>query len=399
VTAAVAQLRAVASRHSPRWLQLVLGLAALAVILRIIAIVGAPAGGYDLGWYQQVGEAALDGNPYTAHLIPPTDVPPLQALTFGLLGEPNAVPLRVLFLLADVGTLLMLGLLMPRPTGWRLNVMCWLTFNPFLLMAWDITAEDKNLYIFCTVAAIVGIETGRLAWSWLATGAFLIFKFVGGFLIPPLAWVTMQSRGRRVAILSVLGVAVLFAASNLPWFPHSLDAYGHRGDRASAPLPGHTSWTILLSSIHLYDPAIVKVVLVGGVLAAYGLLVAGRISATESMVLALIATFIALPDNSIDRIMLLTFLFILIVQPSTTGWTLLWAASVVAAAAVQATHNLLPVPGFLDPLERSLKDFVGPRDKAFAIALLNLPLFVSAGLYVVSKARPHRGHTLAESAT
>jgi hypothetical protein len=370
------------------WRKLILAVAGVALLIRAVLAIrylsaGTGGGGYDFRWYRAVGSAARDGNPYTAHLVPPVDIPPLQVLTFAGLGIGAGVPLRTLFMLGDVAIVLIAGLGLKQSRVWRLNLACWIAFNPMLLLIWDITVEDKNLYILCVIAAIAAVQHGRHYVALAAAGTFMLFKYVGGFLVPPIAWLIARTEGWRRAIIAVGALGAIFALSQIPWFPDSLDSFGRRNGRASWEHPGHTTWTILLDKVHLYDPALVKIIIVGGVATAYGLLLKGRIGTVESMTLALIAAFFALPDSSPDRIMLLTVLFILITPLTGAGWGVLWVASTIGALA-NGIFGWIP---YLTGVKTLTDNLTGAYGGVRSVIFSNLVLFAAVAFFAMSHTR------------
>jgi hypothetical protein len=134
---------------------------------------------------------------------------------------------------------------------------------------------------------------------------------MGLFFVAPL--IAHAAKGRR----EVLGYAglflVLFAAAHIPYFPENLRAYEYRMDRAQTQ-PAHSSIMLVPSSLGLYHPIQVKVLIVLSVGTVYWLFYRRRLSIQETIVLAAFGGYAFSPEISLDRILLITFPILFIIR-------------------------------------------------------------------------------------
>jgi hypothetical protein len=331
-----------------------IGLAAFALRLLIIAH---SHGGDDLRIYTYFSRLALHGlNPFAAPANGPispafSNSPPVEVAAFaGLLAiHDSPTTLRVAFALSDVMVLLLIGFRFPRPRRWRIAFMLFYAFNPLVLVAWTVFAEDKTLLFLGIVILLLSLERGREWAAWMATMALTAFKFLGAFVAPALALHSFRLDRRRGLMLAGAFVAV-FLLSNLPWFPKSLDAFSRRDHRLGINPPGYASPTLLLSRLGVYAPLEVKIFTAAAILTVLALFLSRRVDAREAVVWSLFGGYAFLPDDAIDRLLLMTLPFMLILDLSPGDWIAIWLVSAVAAlAAVVAErgvpHELAPIAG------------------------------------------------------
>jgi hypothetical protein len=324
-----------------RWGLTVAAIAAAALLVRV-GVIAASGGGFDLDVYVYFARLALAGrNPYEVGDVDPIGAQeavnlPLEHLLFAGLLELRDSPdtLRYFLALCDTATVAVIGLWPGRSTAWRLALMTFFAFSPFVLYSWTGHAEDKSLLFLGITVLLILLERGRWAGAWAVTAALAAFKWIGAFWAAPLALATYRARGLRYAAVAVAAFLVVFALAHLPWLPESLDAYDHRSDRLGLAEPLHAAILKPLAEIGLYDPAMARfgtLLLLGAVYLWY---LRGGLAITEAVVLSIVAAYLLLPDQSNNRILqiALPVLFVIRITPWRMLW--LWAVSFVAAAAL-----------------------------------------------------------------
>jgi hypothetical protein len=338
---------AAAQRH---WPWCVAGVVLAAVALRL-ALIALSDGGADLGIYLRFGRLALAGaNPYDAPSGGPispvmADSPPLEfALFAGLLKLHDAPStLRGAFALCDGATIALVALLYPRPRAWRGAFVVFYAFNPFVLVAWTVFSEDKTLLFLLIVLLLLALERDRLGRAWSATSALVALKFLGVFFAPVLALHSWRERGRR-GLVPVGAFVLVAAASCLPWFPDSLDAFDHRHARLVLDPPFHAGLGILLARLGLYAPFEPQLAMALALLAVFVAFALLRLDVRDAVVLSIFAGYAFLPDEVPNRILLITLPFLLVLSPSRRGWAAIWGCSLPAAAAVVVAAKGAPAP-------------------------------------------------------
>jgi hypothetical protein len=337
---AVAALRSVlADERSWRRAVIAIAVAALVVRLVIAAITG---GGSDLRIYYSFASLVTDGvNPYH----PPADFGIPARLSDNLPGEfllfagvleldHSKYILRVLFALADMGVVLLVGLKYPRPIAWRAAFVGFYAFNPLVLGSWTATAEDKTILFLLFAAMLVALETGRYVGSWAAATAIGALKGVSIFFAPFLAWETWRRRGLRFAAACAGGFAVLLFVAHLPWFPDAFEVYDRRSGHIEFRDPAHAAITQFLDRAGLYDPAIVRYGVPLLLVATFGAYVFRKIDVVEGIVLANLATLILQPDHAYTRALLAALPFLFVIRLTGRRWGALWVVSTLASIGV-----------------------------------------------------------------
>jgi hypothetical protein len=348
-------------RRAAGWRAVVIAITLLAVVVRVLIIANSH-GGSNLAIYTYFSRLALHGanpfNPPAGGAINPiySNSPPLEVAAFTALLAVHDSPttLRMLFVLADAAVLLLVGLCFPRPRRWRLAFMLFYAFNPFVLLAWTVFAQDKTLLFFGIAVLLLSLERGREWTAWLALTALAAFKFLGAFAAPALALHSFRKRGWWM-LAPLTAFVVMLCLSNLPWFPKSLDAFSRRNELLAINPPNHVSPTILLARLGIYAPIEAKVLPAAATIVVLWLFFERRIDIREAVVWSLFAGYVFLPDDDFDRLLLITLPFLLLLDLSIGRWVVVWVVSSIAAlAGAVATrgvpHELSAIAGTLHTL-------------------------------------------------
>jgi hypothetical protein len=361
------------------WRRLVIAVAALALVVRIGLIAGT-GGGFNLRIFYWFGDLVARGiNPY--HAPPGTgahdpqygDNPPMELIVFaGLLKIHNSPDtLRVFFALMDAVVILLVGFLYPLGRVWRANFIVLYGFNPLLLEEWTGFADDKAILFALIVVVLLGLEQGRLALSWGATAVLIAFKWLGVAFVLPLALHSARRVSRRALALGAGAFVAFIAAWQIPYFPDNLEAFSRRSDRISIDPPIHASPTQILSHLGIYSSAIPRVFIVVSLLAVYALFVYRRLDVREAVVLSVFCSYVALPDEGANRMLLITLPFLFIVAMTPRRWLALWAVSFLAAAAVLVEFRNVPI----DLVEKIFGSYGSLKHVLFANTVMALVVF------------------------
>jgi hypothetical protein len=355
------------------WRARIVLLAAAALVVRLV-VIALTDGGADLAIYEFFGGYALDGvNPYD---VPPggpieprfADSPPLEfALFAGLLAlHDSETTLRIFFALCDAGTILLIGLAFPIARGWRLRLLLFYAFNPFVLTAWTAFSEDKTFLFLLIALVLLALLRERLGMAWTATALLSALKFLGAFFAPVLALHTLRARGAR-GLIPIALCGLFVALTCLIWFPDSLNMLDNRRLRGSLSEPIHASPWLFADEAGLYLSWLPQVVMALSLLAVIWLHLRERVDVREAVVLSIAAGYVFLPDSPSNRILLVLLPFLLLADLSARGWLLLWLASLPAAAAVMQASRDLPA---------GIIDVIGPTGSLRQVVWLHLPLLV-----------------------
>jgi hypothetical protein len=379
----------VALRRPAGWRLTVIAITVLAVVVRLV-IIAHGHGGSNLAIYTYFSRLALHGsnpfNPPAGGTIKPiyANSPPLEVALFTALLAIHDSPttLRLFFVLGDVAVLLLIGFCFPRSQRWRLEVMLFYAFNPFVLLAWTAYAQDKTWLFFGIAALLLAFERGREWAQWLAVTALAAFKFLGAFAVPALALYWFRKRGWW-ALVPVAAFVVVLALTNLPWFPKSLDAFSRRDDLLAINPPIHVAPTLLLSRIGIYAPIEAKLLPVVATLVALALYAMRRIDIREAMVWSLFAGYVFLPDTDFDRLLLITLPFLLLLDLSIGRWVVVWIVSIVAAlAGGVATHG---VPHAFSGIAGTLHTLFSHEATVRSVLWMNLLPVLVLAYYLVDR--------------
>lgn len=391
-------LRALTSSQR-RWRLVVLAIAAAALLVRL-AIIAATGGGADLRVYVYFARLFAAGeDPYSAPAGGAVDpvygdqAPLLFGLFAGLLKVHDAPEtLRVLFALADTAVIALIGLWLRRPVAWRLGFILFYAFSPFVLYSWTAHAEDKTVIFLGLAGLVIALERGSHAAAWVLTAALAAVKWLGAFWALPLVLATARARGARAALLSLGGFAAVFAAAQAPFFPSSLEAYARRADRMELDPPIHAGLLKPLAEIGLYDPWLARGLTVAALLAVYAAFARRRLDAPAAVVLAMVAGYVFLPDQSDNRVLLLVLPVLLLTRLTPLRYAVLWVLSTVAAVALVVELN--GVPGPLAGLEPLLTALFGAYGSMQHVVIVNALLLWALACFALDlragRAEPRR---------
>ena len=376
-----------------RFTTFVIGVCALALLVRL-GVIAASQGGADLRIYHYFSGLVLGGhNPFLAQPGAPIPIrhsnnQAFELLVFaGLLKiSDHATTLRVFFALCDVATIALIAFAFPRPRAWRAAFIAFYAINPFVLVSWTGTAEDKTVALLLIVVVVLAIERARAVLAFGASAVLTAFKFLGATFFPILALHHWPGRGRRAILLLLVGAALVFAVSNLPFFPDSLRAYSRRQSHLSIT-PGQAAWTQLLDAIGLYRPIVARVLTVVAGPLVWVLYLRRRLDAVEAIAWCVFGAHFALPDHSYAHVLLIALPFLLFLELSRRSWLWLWIVTTVSAVMVElAVHP--PSPG--GALHDVARAVAGPYGSIRHVLWANLPLV----LVLVSYARARRRASL-----
>jgi hypothetical protein len=341
------------------WRGTVIVLTLAAVIVRLV-IIAHSRGGEDLRMYVYFSRLPLHGvNPFSppaGGMFPAVDSnnPPVEVAVFtGLLAiHDTATVLRLLFVLADAAVLLLIGLAYRRPRRWRLAMMLFYGFNPFILVAFTAFAEDKTLLFLGIACWLLALERDSEFGSWFAAAALTAFKFLGAFAAPALALRSWRRDGTR-AVIPVAAYGAVFLLSNAPWFPASLHAFSRRNVRLGIDPPIHASPWLLVSRAGLYAPAEAKIALVVSIVAVLALYAVRKIEIREAVIFSLFAGYVFLPDDAFNRLILITLPFLLLLSLSLWRWVAVWIVTCFSALAAVVAVRGVPheLRGIAGPLQ------------------------------------------------
>jgi hypothetical protein len=359
------------------------------VIARLVGIAAYRYGGDDLTVYTYFPRLLLHGqNPFDA---PPggafdpvyADNPEGEMGLFaGVLWlYDSRTALRILFLTADLASILAVAFLFRRPTWWRAHLMLLVAFNPLLLMRWHFYSADKTVLFLWIALLIAFLEQERHALAWTATTVLGVLKWMSAYIVLPLVAFTASRRGPDRAGLAVGLSFLVVAATTVPYFPDSLQPWNRRQARLDHR-PDHESVTRLLDAVGLWHPLIVKTFVPVALLAIFALFLANRIDIREAVILSIAASLFLLPD--ITRTEFIALPFLLITRLTPVRLLAIWVAATLSAIAVVGTTNKvgsLPFGSVLDRLFGS-DEYEG---SLFYVFVINLFLFVVLLIYAADR--------------
>jgi hypothetical protein len=374
------------------WRAVVLALAGAAFLIRL-GIIAHSHGGNDLGTYTYFARIALHGgDPFSApahglFAAGYANNPPVEFASFaGLLAiHDSATTLRVVFALSDLFVLMLIGFAFPWSQARRGALLVFYGFNPLVLLWWTYWSEDKTLLFLAIVLLLWALERDRTWFAWGVAAALAAFKFLGAFLAPVLA-VNEFRKTRWRALEPIAAFAVVALVSNAPWFPHSLDAFTRRNDRLAFNPPIHTSPTLLISRLGFYAPFEAQLLPVLAGVCVVALLLARRINVREAVVWSLFVSYVFLPDDDVDRMILITLPFLLIMSVSVWEWAAIWIVSLLATAASVIAVN--GVPHALAAINGPLQSVFSHEGTVRTVIWTNLPTALVLGIYFAHHRRP-----------
>ncbi len=371
------------------WQLTVIGLTLLAVVVRLL-IIAHSHGGNDLRLYVYFSRLALHGvNPFASPsngLVAPAfgNSPPIEVAFFtGLLAiHPSATTLRLVFVLADALTLLVIGLRFPRSRRWRLGLMLFYGFNPYVLISFTTFAEDKTMLFLGIGCWILALEKDRECGSWIVAAGLTVFKFLGSFAAPALALDSWRRHGRR-ALVPIGAFVAIGVLGSLPWFPKSLDVFSRRNERLAISPPIHASPTLLLARLGIYTPIEVNLALVVSIIVVLALFAGRRLEIRETVIWSIFAGYIFLPDDPFNRLLLITLPFLLILELPARRWLVIWPVS--CAQALGAWVATKGVPRSLSSIGGLLRDAFAREATMRHVLWMNLLPVLVIAYYLIDR--------------
>jgi hypothetical protein len=386
-----------ASMPERSWRRYVLAAAGLALIVRLV-VIAATGGGFNLRIFDYFGGLIVQGtNPYDAPVggeFSPAygDNPPLELLLFAGLLEIHDSPdtIRIFFSLVDVAVLLTVGFFYPRSRAFRANFILLYGFNPLILEAWTGFADDKSLHLLCTIVVLIGLSKGRLVMSWVATGALGALKWYSVVFAPALAIESVRRHGLRWGAVALILFAGVLVVSQLPYFPDSLDAFSRRNDRIDINPPIHAAITQLLAEVNLYETWVPRLLVPVSLIAIYALFLLRQLSIEETVVLSVFFSYVWLPDEGFNRMILIVLPLLLITRMSVARWIALWIVSTIAAAAVLVEFRDFSFP--------AVESVFGAYGSVRHVIFVNVVMVTVLGFYLADRYRKRSGPRAVEAA-
>ncbi len=312
-------------------------MALLAMAIRLAIIIAFPQSRDDLRIYTYFGRMIVAGlNPY----LPPLDSPiPLNyaniaPLNLGVFAAALALwdsptVLRVLFALADGIIVLTIGYAVQRTRTWRIAVMDFYTFNPLILIALAVDAQDKVIVLWLTLMVLVSVEAQRASASLVWTTLLTLYRWLGAFFVLPLALYFARTWRALVAMLGFYGLA--FAFSHVAWWPANLFIYTSRAQRTLINPPIHDSPTMLLAALGLYTPRLVTIFILTTLVVLYTLFLLRRVTLVEVIILSSFFTTMASPELPTSRIIMVSIPLLVLLELSRRRLAALWIVTSIAA--------------------------------------------------------------------
>jgi hypothetical protein len=256
--------------------------------------------------------------------------------------------------------------------------------DPFVLISWTVFAEDKTIIFFWIALLVIALDRSRMYLTWFSATVLTVFKFLGVFAAPVLAIDSWRRRG-TAAIAPVVGFVVVSLLSNAFWFPHSIKAFSRRNGRVGIDPPIHASPTLILSKLHVYAPWEVKPLMIALLLAVFVAFLYRRLTIQEAAIWSLFAGYVFLPDDSFDRLLLISLPFLLLVSLSWVQWLALWVWTCITALGAEIAVR--GVPHVLHFASGSLQSIFG-HDGTIAHALwMNSFVVLVLGIWWVARRR------------
>ena len=320
------------------WTAAILAIAAIGLIIRLVAIGLYQHAGNDLETYYQYAARVLAGvNPYSSPPVvggyttmigdpPPAEVG-LYVLLLHIWNSPSVI--RLWFAAADVGVILVVGLMLQRPQLWRLMAATFYAVSPLIVGTWVVISEDKGPYLLLILLVVKGLESNAPVLSWGAAAATVTLRQISALFFLPLVIHQVRNYGKW----SVPPYAALFAAAAVvglaPFWPESV-AYATRRDTRLDLSPIHSSILILLNSLHVYTSALLRPLLVLTNLGVLALQIWRKLDSVEAVILSVTGFFVFLPDTPLNRLAFVVILLLLVVHLGKWRWVWLWSLTTIA---------------------------------------------------------------------
>jgi hypothetical protein len=333
-------VRWIESAPERRFRQAVLALAASGLLARLVIIAVRHSGGANLRIYWWFAHLAAGGhNPYHAPSVAPVnptygDNPPLEILLFaGLLKiHDSQTTLRIFIAILEALFVVAMGYWYPRDRRWRAGFCLFMALNPFVLLVWTAYTSDKVLVVAPIAGVLAALAADRVARAWAWTTLLAALKWVGTFFALPLLAASLRRVGLRAMALILAGCAVLFAVLSSPWFPSNLKAW-HRRDVRIDLHPTHAALTQLLAKAHIYTSSLVRPFIIVSIVLIVALYLRRLLTVGEAIVLSVFAAYLPLPDEGVDRILMVTIPLLFVLQLSARRWIALWVVSAIESVA------------------------------------------------------------------
>ncbi len=177
------------------------------------------------------------------------------------------------------------------------------------------------------------IDNGRLKAAWVVAIVLFVLKFESAFFLIPLAIYTYRLCGPRFTYIALAAFGAAAIVAELPFFPQSLRAFSRRSVRIDGT-PGHSSPTIILDRLGIYDHRIVRPLIVFSLLLIAAALARRRIDLPSAIVLSMFCSFFFLPDESYDRIALILVPLFFIMRFSRRRYILISIATLLSTIAL-----------------------------------------------------------------
>jgi hypothetical protein len=333
-------LRFVESAPERRWRRAVVALAASGLLARLLIIAVRHSGGANLRIYWWFAHLAAGGhNPYHAPAAAPVnptygDNPPLEILLFaGLLKiHDSQTTLRIFIAILEALFVIGMGWWYPRDRRWRAGFCLFMALNPFVLLVWTAYTSDKVLVVAPIAGVLAALAADRVARAWAWTTLLAALKWVGTFFALPLLAASLRRVRAQTMAVILAGCAVLFAVLSSPWFPSNLKAW-HRRDVRIDLHPTHAALTQLLAKAHIYTSSLVRPFIIVSIVLIAALFLRRLLTAGEAIVLSVFAAYLPLPDEGVDRILMVTIPLLFVLQLSARRWVALWVVSAIESVA------------------------------------------------------------------
>lgn len=264
----VEQVEAARARTTaPYWPRLVAALALLACATRLPSF-RVPLWNPDEGYLAVQARMLADGGALYDTVVDrkPPLVPWLYEGAFAVFGDASLMPLKILALLAQLGTALLLASLARRRWGDRAGRTAGALY---LLLSIGLSPEDTQAATFevfmlpATAAAMWLADRRRWAWCGAAVAAAFLAKQTGGAVLVPALWLLWRSGAQRADVLRLAaGAALPVLAAAVLTGPSGFLFWTVTGSGAYASFTG--------SELHVLSRALTNAALLG--IACAGLL-------------------------------------------------------------------------------------------------------------------------------
>ncbi len=310
----------------------------LAALVRVAIIYVFRGGGFDLRLYSYFGNLVRTGmNPYLPPAAGPilpaySDMPPLNlALFASVLALKNSLmALRFFFVIVDAAILVSIDRARWMPDDNRRQMFLFYAFNPLLLAAWVMHAEDKGILFLGFLLLAGAIRQRRSLLAPALCGLMAAYKLIGGLFAVPV----LLASGRKGALRGVAIIAGIAVLGFLPYFPSSLVVLRNRALRASMETPIHASAAMFLKRLGAYEPVLLVAVLAVIIVILHALAFSRRIDPLETCILSSFALAFLGTEVGVDRLLLFSMPLLWIIRFTRSRKMMMWGISLLAAVAL-----------------------------------------------------------------